>query len=181
MENMKMSFTVQSAMQMVAKYSLGTLLILATASFFSLTIFKTDYYLQLFDSRWGTKAHWLAWLMAIGVSVITEAIRLGLLVASARDFSLRNFIGGWLGLVGSIALTFYDWQIADTVARIWQVDSVSVSNIFRFLVVVGLLIELRLILMLFAGLEGKPGKAKRESKVHQNGHYLEELAIPDLQ
>jgi hypothetical protein len=164
MENRKGLFTVQSAMQFGARYSLGFMLIIGTATFLSLTIFKTDYYLDLFDSRWGSTAHWLAWVMAVGVSSITEALRLGLLVASARDFSLKNVIGGWLGLIGSVALTFYDWQISDTVAQIWEARHLSITNMFRFLVLAGLLIELRLILMLFGGLEESEKEVERESK-----------------
>jgi hypothetical protein len=186
MEQQIRGFTVQHAMDWIAKYSLGMMLIMGTATFVSVAIFKIDYYDYLFQTRW--KSFWMAEAMSGVVAVTSEALRLSLLVASARDFSLGRKIIGWLGLLGSIGLTIYDWNVAMSVAEIWKDTYPGILNTIRFLVVAGLGIEVRLILMLFhreaTKITEKPKKGKRESRKNgsMNGISIEEeLKIPDLQ
>jgi hypothetical protein len=172
MEQQFGNFTVQGAMNWISKYALGFLLLIGIASFVGLTIFKVDYYESLFDDRWNNPGVTAA--MAVAVSVISEGLRLALLIASARDFSMGNRIGGWLGLIGSIVLTYYDWTIADAVAGIWSDTVVGISSTLKFLVVTGIGIEVRLILMLFEtdtenDASQKKGKGEIQKKKSKNG------------
>ena len=130
-------------MERVTEYAPVGLLLLAFLSFFATGIFSVDYYDNLFVSRFKSYSFHIAILIAI----IQEAIRFCLLVSSIRDFSDDKKFNGWLGLLGSIGLVCHDLKLGWEVAIMWSSNNPNpYYNVFVFLILIGLLLELRLVL-----------------------------------
>lgn len=140
-------FDASSMMREISKYAPTALLVFALLSFISISIFSIDYYEELFKSRFEGSAK----AMAILVSVIQEAVRFGLLIASVRDFTNGKKTNGFLGILASIGLVIHDINLSDKIAAMWALKTPDISadaysSIFVFLIVIGLVLELRLIL-----------------------------------
>lgn len=131
------------AMAEIVKAAPLALLVCALLTFGAVAVFVHDYYRALFLPRFGPAG---AAAMAGTLAAVQELIRFGLLVASIRDFSERRAAAGWLGLVGSIGLVFHDLHTAQAVAGLWQDGGGGVGGVLTYLVLVGLLLEIRLIL-----------------------------------
>jgi len=70
-------------------------------------------------------------------------------VSSVRDFADAKRGAGWLGLLGSVALVAYDIKISSSVATLWAneaFDASVYSSTIVFLILLGLLLEVRLVL-----------------------------------
>lgn len=120
---------------------------IACLGFILVAAFKADYYGGVLVERWGTWAKFTG----IAIAAVTEAARAVLLLLTFADFRKRNFRGGWLGLVLSVGLVFYDCSSAGAVSAIWTGEHVGqTGNIIRdvliFLVVLSFGIEFRLVL-----------------------------------
>lgn len=131
------------AMAEIIKAAPLALLVCALLTFGAVAVFVHDYYRALFLPRFGPAG---AAAMAGTLAAVQELIRFGLLVASIRDFSERRAAAGWLGLVGSLGLVFHDLHTAQAVASLWQASGGGVGGVLTYLVLVGLLLEVRLIL-----------------------------------
>lgn len=137
------SFDTSSIMLEISKAAPLALLVFAFLSFLAVGIFAIDYYESLFTSRFGR----LAKPMAILIAVIQEAVRFGLLVTSIRDFADKKRLNGWIGLIGSIGLVIHDISLSNSIANMWSPDNpLPYSSLFMFLILIGLLLEFRLIL-----------------------------------
>jgi len=69
------------------------------------------------------------------------------LVASVRDFSDDKRFNGWLGLLGSVGLVLHDLSVSKNIALMWSPDNpLPYTGLFSFLILIGLLLEFRLIL-----------------------------------
>jgi hypothetical protein len=134
--------TTKKAMNSLAKHADLFLLLFALLSFVLLIIFKTDYYLHIFSPRFGTK---LGIAVAVASAILVEGVRFSLLVASASDAINKNSKGLWLGIVASILITIYDLTICIEIGNVW--GSYVHSHILQVFVVLGLLLEIRLVLM----------------------------------
>ena len=120
---------------------------IACLAFVLVGVFKADYYSGVLVERW---ASW-AKFTGIAIALVTEGARAVLLLLTFADFRKRNFRGGWLGLVLSVGLVFYDCSGAGAVSAIWTGEHVGqAGNIIRdvlvFLVVLSFGIEFRLVL-----------------------------------
>jgi hypothetical protein len=164
MTNVTTSFDASKIMGEISKFAPFALLICALFSFVAVSIFTVDYYEHLFLKRFSENAKF----MAIVVAVIQEAVRFGLLVTSIKDFSDKKPFNGWLGLVGSIILVAHDISIAKDISSLWSPENPSpYSGILIFLILIGLLLEIRLILTLSGTTEDK--NTKRKKSFSQNG------------
>lgn len=148
-------FDANRVMQEFSKIAPFALILCALLSFISVGVFCVDYYDSLFRERFDE----YSMSMAVMVAVIQELVRFGLLIASIRDFSDKKPFNGWLGLLGSIGLVFHDISICKDVASIWSPENPTLySDIFVFLILIGLLLEIRLVLTIrntsFSKLEG---------------------------
>lgn len=119
--------------------------LMALISFVSYGIFGAHFYNEYF----ATKLPEMSLGMAILFVVVKEGSRLILLISSATDFLHKNYWGGALGVLASIGLVIFEWREAIHVAQFWSPDSPTLFvNSFRFLIVMGLILEFRVILML---------------------------------
>ncbi|HBH48270.1 MAG TPA: hypothetical protein DDX98_06505 [Bacteroidales bacterium] len=119
------------------------LMIFALLSFIAVGIFSVDYYSELLESRFKASSY----PMAILIAGIQELVRLGLLIASVRDFSDTKPLNGWLGLIASVALVWHDVKVAEKISLMWnQSEPGQYFSLFVFLILVGLVLEIRLIL-----------------------------------
>ena len=137
------SFDTSRIMLEISKAAPIALLVFALLSFIAIGVFSIDYYQTLFEPRFARMAK----PMAILIAVIQEAVRFGLLVTSVRDFANGKKLNGWLGLVGSIGLVFHDISLSNSIAEMWDsTNPLPYSSLFLFLILIGLLLEFRLIL-----------------------------------
>lgn len=176
MTNVRTSFDAPKIMREISKFAPFALLICALFSFVAVSIFTVDYYEHLFEKRFSDNARF----MAIVVSVIQEAVRFGLLVTSIKDFSDKKPFNGWLGLAGSIILVAHDISIAKDISFLWSPENPSpYSGIFIFLILIGLLLEVRLILTLSGSNEEKP--VTRKKPFSQNGNSVKTADVQWLE
>ena len=144
----------------ISKAAPLALLVFAFLSFFAIGIFAIDYYDSLFNSRFGR----LSKPMAVLIAIIQEAVRFGLLVTSIRDFADKRKFNGWIGLVGSIGLVLHDISLSNSIAKMWDAENpLPYSSLFMFLILIGLLLEFRLILTV------KNSSSKTSVNFSQNG------------
>lgn len=152
--------TVDGIMAAISAVAPFLLLFLAIGTFIGVGIFQADYYRHIFTPRFAANAA----TMAVFVSVLHQAIRFGLLVASMRDFSDNKPWNGWLGLIGSVALVWYDMKVAGWLAQVWASDGMAEAATYKstvvFLILLGLLLECRLILTVDGASFGKPGNRR---------------------
>lgn len=171
-----MNSDVSRIMQRVSDYAPTALLIMAVGTFMIVGTFRTDYYHHIFDTRF---PDWGAWAMAIFAATIEEGVRLALLVSSIRDFSDNRKGNGWLGLIGSVGLVVYEVGTAQHVAGLWADGGQAAQSIYHhfivFMIVLGLLLELRLILTTNGTSLGKPTPGR--NRATSNGaHALANLS-----
>lgn len=122
------------------------LLGIAGLTFIGVSIFHTNFYTAVFLSRFGSVG---SLSFAIFLALVHELTRFALLVSSIRDFTDNKAANGWLGLIGSLALVAYDIKISNSVALLWANESFDASiysSTIIFLILLGLLLEIRLIL-----------------------------------
>jgi len=160
-------FDANRVMVEFSKIAPFALILCALLSFIAVGVFCVDYYEALFNERFKEYST----SMAVMVAIIQELVRFGLLIASIRDFSDKKPFNGWLGLLGSIGLVFHDISICKDVALIWSPENPSLySDIFIFLILIGLLLEIRLVLTVGKMKTADLGKSKKEKSngVYQN-------------
>ena len=138
-------FDVENFMLKVAAWSPFILTVLAFATFLGVGIFFVDYYQTVLEFRFGGAS------LAFGIflAIIHEAVRFALLVSSIRDFGENHKANAWLGLVGSIALVWHDISVAGDLSAMYANAGGSggtFSGLLTFLILLGLLLEIRLIL-----------------------------------
>lgn len=168
MTNVRTSFDAAKIMHEISKFAPFALLICALFSFVAVSIFTVDYYEHLFQKRFTENARF----MAIVVAVIQEAVRFGLLVTSIKDFSDKKPANGWIGLAGSIVLVVHDISIAKDISHLWSPENPTpYSGILIFLILIGLLLEIRLILTLSGSSREKNVIEKKSFS--QNGKSVE--------
>ena len=167
------NFQVSSIMETVSKFAPFALLAMAAGTFLTIGIFRTDYYDHIFSVRFEP---WAAMAMAVFVSVIEEGVRLALLISSMRDFSDKRSGNGWLGLIASVALVWYEISTTQQVAELWAAGEVAAVSVYKgfliFMVLLGLILELRLILTVPNARLGKP-------QPRQNGASSKNGALAD--
>lgn len=156
-------FDVARIMQKISEAAPFMLLVMAFGTFLAVGIFWADYFKAILTARFTSSAG----AMAIFLAIIHEAVRFGLLVASIRDFSDHKSFNGWLGLVASIGLVAHDVTVAGDVANLWANDLATAGTykmMFIFLIVLGLVLELRLILTVEKASMGKPEGRKETNR-----------------
>lgn len=148
---------VSRIMHKVSEYAPFALLLMAVGTFATVGIFRADYYHHIFAVRF---PDWSSWSMAVFAAIIEEGVRLSLLVSSIRDFSDNRKGNGWLGLIGSVALVAYEVKTAQAVAGLWAINGAADLSIYNgflvFMILLGFLLELRLILTTKGASMGKP-------------------------
>lgn len=160
---------LNAAMHQMSKFAPIALVVCAILSFACVGIFSVDYYEELFSVRFKTNARELAIL----VSVIQELVRFGLLVSSMSDFSEGKNLNGWLGLIGSLFLVWHDVNIASKLALMWDASNPEAyTGVLQFLIFIGLLLEIRLVMMLSGRKENTAKKTSRNAK--KNGVAIEQ-------
>ena len=169
------NFQVSQIMEQVSKFAPFALLTMAVGTFLTVGIFRTDYYDHIFSVRFEP---WAAMAMAVFVSVIEEGVRLALLISSMRDFSDKRSGNGWLGLAASIALVWYEISTTQQVAELWAAGEAAAADTYRgfliFMVLLGLILELRLILTVPNASLGKP-KPRQNGAASSNGKLASTL------
>lgn len=132
-------------MNRVADLTPAILTALAFTTFGVVGIFFTDYYTELFAPRFGGASFY----MGVTLALIQEATRFGLLISSMRDFSEGKATNAYLGLIGSVGLVYHDVKTSGAVAAMYATSASPApvfSGLITFLVLLGLLLEIRLIL-----------------------------------
>ena len=146
--------TTSTIMERISDYAPFSILLFAILSFIAIGVFKVDFYTEKFSARFEN-----ATAMAVVMAVISEGVRAALLITSSRDFINGEKTNGWLGLLASVGIVIYEWNVAGNIANVWSVEAPELyKGIFLFLIVVGLVLELRLVLTLSAK---KPEKAQQ--------------------
>ncbi len=165
MSNLQKHQDVKRIMENVSNAAPFALLLMAIGTFLAVGIFRTDYYTEIFAVRLGGIS---ALSMAIFVAILEEGVRLALLISSVRDFSDRRKGNGWLGLIGSVALVAYEIQTSIHVAGMWASEGAATLPTYRtlliFLILTGLLLEIRLILTIPGASLGKPPARNGQAK-----------------
>lgn len=168
------NFQVSQIMEQVSRYAPFALLIMAVGTFLTVGIFWTDYYEHIFSARF---APWAATAMGVFAALIKEGVRLSLLISSIRDFSDSRKGNGWIGLLASVALVWYEIRTTSQVADLWAQGEAAQADTYRgfliFMVLLGLILELRLILTVPSASLGKP-KPRQNGASSSNG----KLAAP---
>lgn len=136
-----MSLTVNDIMQKAGGGAPFALLAFATLTFVFVGIFSGVYMHSEFQGKFSVSS---SVAMAAFAAALVEGIRFSLLISSFRDFSDSKPLNGWIGLVASLGLVFFDIQHASSIAEFW--GSPFVGHLFRWVVVLGFVLELRLIL-----------------------------------
>lgn len=157
----------QRIMDEIAKNVPLILTILAFGTFIATGIFITDYYTEILSARFAGSAFYFALFIAL----IHEITRFGLLISSIRDFSENRRLNAWLGFIGSIALVAYDIKTANQIAVLYG-DRETFSGLITFLVLIGLLLEFRLILTVEKRLNAK-------KTIIQTHHNKQGVLFPD--
>lgn len=166
-------------MEKISQYAPFSILFFALLSFVAVGVFKVDYYTEKFGTRFDN-----AMAMAIVMAVISEGVRAALLITSSRDFIKGEKTNGWLGLLASVGIVIYEWNVAGNIAKVWSAEAPELyKGIFLFLIIVGLVLELRLVLTLSVGSSQKatqratatngvliPSNNYNGTKATQNGH-----------
>lgn len=162
------NFDVRGVMNKASDYAPFALLLMAAGTFLIVGTFWQDYYSHIFSPRFPAGAA----VMAFFVALIKEGVRLALLISSIRDFSDNRKGNGWIGLIASVALVWYEVKTSTAIAELWAAGGAASVDTYRyliiFLVALGLVLELRLILTIpessFAGpQQSTPGKGLRGS------------------
>lgn len=141
-----LTFSTENLVAEAAKRAPFALMLMAVGSFFIVGILWTDYYTHIFGARFD---HWAAVSLGVFAALIKEGVRLSLLISSIRDFSDNRKGNGWLGLIGSIALVWYEIATTKQVATLWAGDAGTVDTyrgFIIFMVLLGLILEFRLVL-----------------------------------
>jgi hypothetical protein len=164
------NFQVSNIMGKVSDYAPFILLAMAVGTFLTVGIFRTDYYNHIFAVRFEP---WAAMAMAVFASIIEEGVRLALLVSSIRDFSDSRKGNGWLGLVASVALVWYEISTTQHVAELWATGEAAAVSTYKgflvFMVLLGLVLEMRLILTVPGASLGKPSSRAGRPGSSSNG------------
>lgn len=161
-------FDANRVMLELSKVAPFALIGCALLSFIGVGIFCVDYYEELLSPRFKDSAK----QMAILIAVIQELVRFSLLIASIRDFSDSKAFNGWLGLLASIGLVMHDISIANDIAMMWSKKTPELySGIFMFLIIIGLVLEIRLVLTVDKAKLGKPVAVREVENATKNGSY----------
>ena len=138
--------TTKNLMHQITKQASLFLLIFACLSFVGLVIFKVEYWLLALQPKFN---HTLAWVMGVTIAIVVEGVRFSLMVASAEDIAKGRRLNFVLGMLGSIALLVYEvFYMANVVGASWSTTDDTYTNLFKFLALVGMLLELRLCLLM---------------------------------
>lgn len=138
--------TTKNLMHQITKQATLFLLIFACLSFVGLVIFKVEYWLLALQPKFN---HTLAWVMGVTIAIVVEGVRFSLMVASAEDIAKGRTLNFLLGMLGSIALLVYEvFYMANVVGASWSTTDDTYTNLFKFLALVGMLLELRLCLLM---------------------------------
>lgn len=164
-------FDVAGIMATFSRFAPFALIVCALLSFIAVGVFCVDFYEELFSKRFKSHAH----NMAIMVAVIQELVRFSLLISSVRDFSDNKKGNGWLGLIASAGLVMHDIYVAYDIAEMWSKSKPELySGVFIFLIVIGLILEIRLVLTVDNASLGKPKASNNQNGVprnQRNGNY----------
>ncbi|MCB0643723.1 MAG: hypothetical protein KDC44_18880 [Phaeodactylibacter sp.] len=119
------------------------IVLLATASFVLIGSFKADFYAHQYEPRFGERALFAG----VATAALFGLVRLVPLITSFRDFSNSRQASGWLGLLGSFAMVWYEISEASAVAQVWNPsEPVFYSRMITFVVLLGVGLEIRAIL-----------------------------------
>lgn len=160
--------TTKKTMNLLSVHADLFLLFFAVLSFVLLIIFKTDYYLHIFNPRLGQK---IGLGVAISTALLVEGVRFSLLVASAADAINKNKKGLWLGIIASILITTYDMFICNEVGLVW--GSAVHAHILQTFVILGLLLEFRLVLMVVNSGQDLGNGQNQNSTQNQKQHIFQ--------
>ena len=156
------NLTLSSVMKSISAITPGLILISALGTFGVLGYFQADYYHRILSDSYGSSA-----LMGVVIASIIELVRFVLLLSSMRDFEAKKTLSGVLGLIASIGLVVHDWSICN------ELGEVLGLNVFflNFLVVLGLILEFRLILTV----DSKKTPAGGKKQYSSNGVHSDQL------
>lgn len=159
--------TTKNLMYQITKQASLFLLIFACLSFVGLIIFKVEYWLLALQPKFN---HTLAWVMGVTIAIVVEGVRFSLMVASAEDIAKGRTLNFLLGMLGSIALLVYEvFYMANVVGASWSTTDDTYTNLFKFLALVGMLLELRLCLLMSGTKESKEKiEADEDTSLNEN-------------
>ncbi len=161
----------KSIMTSLSKSASLVLLAFSILSFLCLVVFKTDYYAEIFNKRFNMS---FCWVLGAVIASLVEGIRFAFLLSSAEDARTKNRKGFFIGLFASIGLCAYELYVCGVVGSHWSKETNIYTHILQFLAVIGIVIELRLVLLLGASneKEGTPEANKTESTKAQKANPI---------
>jgi hypothetical protein len=118
------------------------LLVTAAMSFILVGFLMSFFYMDIFVTRFPNQN----WILGIAAAIVQEGTRFFLLATTVRDFSRIRRVEGVIGVVGSLLLVLHDCRIALSLEQIWGKGFFEMT---LFFVLIGLLIELRLVLTIY--------------------------------
>jgi hypothetical protein len=156
---------IEKTLDNISKVTPVIIFISASITFMLLTMFKADYYHGVIAQRWTRGVGFTALLIAS----VTEITRFTLLILTYADFKKGNHRGGWLGLVISLSLVWYDITSASAVSLLWTGEITEnigtiVKDLIIFLSVLAFGLEFRLIL-------SESNKDDKDDKDDKNFRY----------
>lgn len=158
--------STKNLMYHITKHASLFLLLFAALTFISLMVFKIEFWLIAFNVKFPAA---LAWAMAVGIAIIVEGTRFSLMVSSAEDIAKGHKTNFWLGMLGSIALLIYEvFYMASEIGTTWSDTDDTYTNLFKFLAVLGMLLELRLCLLMNGSKRKAAPKEDKEEEININ-------------
>lgn len=168
-----LQFTAKGMTDFISRITPASIVILAILSFLAMGIFHFDFLSQIMGNRLSPGV--VVFMAAMGALLISGS-RFIALMASARDFANGNQWGGWIGLVGSVALLAYELTTVGKMAEMWTEYAAHMANYLRFAIILGFGLELRLILSV-AGITTDEDTEELKQKQSQKKHR----STPDVE
>jgi hypothetical protein len=150
-----MENTTKSLISQLCSQSTMFLMICAGLSFAFLIVFETEFYYVYFSNRFAPP---LAWAVGGFMAFMVGCFRFAFLLSSAYDAQNGKWMAFLLGGIVSIALVFYELTVCEEIGAHWSVDNDFYTMKFKFLVIIGLIAEIRLCMLIFGETKEKEKK-----------------------
>jgi len=159
-----MESTTKNLMNQLSSRADLFLLVSSIGSFLVLIVFKAEYYHSLLAVRFYDS---FAWFVGAFIASLIEFVRFSLMLASTNDAKRKRYFSLVLGVLGSAGFVVYEFYLCSEVGALWNLENDVYINMLKFLVAIGLVLELRLCLIT-TGASSAPIAQDDESQAQDN-------------